>query len=103
MLAPIITNNMNLIHILCEKYKVKELYVFGSAVSNQFTEESDVDLIVKFKTNVPVEEYADLYFDLAENFESLFKRKVDLMTDKTIGNKFLKQSIDESKQVIYAA
>ena len=103
MLASIITKNMNLIHILCEKHKVKELYVFGSAVSNRFTEESDVDLIVKFKTHVPVEEYADLYFDLAENFESLFKRKVDLMTDKTIGNKFLKQSIDESKQVIYAA
>ena len=103
MLAPIITDNINEIKTLCEQHKVKELFVFGSAASNKFTDKSDVDLIVKFNSNVPIEDYADLYFDLAENFERLFERRVDLMTDKPIKNRFLKQSIEKSKQVIYAA
>ena len=103
MLAPIITDNINEIKTLCEQHKVKELFVFGSAASNKFTDKSDVDLIVKFNSNVPVEDYADLYFDLAENFERLFERRVDLMTDKPIKNRYLKQSIEKSKQVIYAA
>jgi len=103
MLAPIITNNLNEIKALCEQYKVKELYVFGSAVSDNFNAGSDVDLIVKFNNDVPVEDYADLYFDLADGLEGLFKRKVDLMTDKPIENKYLKLKIDASKQMIYAA
>ena len=103
MLAPIITNNLNKIKALCEQYKVKELYVFGSAVSDNFNADSDVDLIVKFNNDVPVEDYADLYFDLADDLEGLFKRKVDLMTDKPIKNKYLKLNIDASKQMIYAA
>ena len=103
MLAPLITNNLNEIKALCIKHKVEELYVFGSAVSDKFNEKSDVDLIVKFNSGVPVEDYADLYFDLADGFEELFKRKVDLMTDKPIKNKYLKLNIDNSKQMIYAA
>lgn len=103
MLAPIITNNLNEIKSLCIQHKVKELFVFGSAASDKFNENSDVDLIVKFNNNIPVEDYADLYFDLADAFEDLFKRKVDLMTDKPIKNKYLKLNIDAGKQMIYAA
>ena len=103
MLAAIITNNINDIKVLCQQYKVKQLYVFGSATTPNFTENSDVDLIVKFENFVPIEEYADLYFDLVDKLELLFSRRVDLMTDKPIANSFLKKSIDESKQVIYAA
>jgi predicted nucleotidyltransferase len=103
MLAPIITDNLNNIKTLCLRHEVKELFVFGSAALNEFNEESDVDLIVKFKTEVPVEAYADLYFDLADELEELFKRKVDLMTDRPIKNKYLKLTIEGSKQMIYAA
>lgn len=103
MLALIITNNLNQIKALCEQHKVKELYVFGSATTDSFNEKSDVDLIVKFDANIPVEEYADLYFDLADGFENLFKRKVDLMLLKPIPNRFLRENIDSTKRLLYAA
>lgn len=103
MLANLITNNINQIRTLCQKHKVKELYVFGSATTDKFNMESDVDLIVKFDKNVAVEDYADLYFELADGFEELLKRKVDLMTDKPIRNKYLKLNIEATKQMIYAA
>ncbi|MBI2722279.1 MAG: nucleotidyltransferase domain-containing protein [Bacteroidetes bacterium] len=100
MLAPIITNNIATINALCKEYKVKELYVFGSAAKNLMKESSDVDFIVKFNTEVPVEDYADLYFDLVESLEDLLKRNVDLLTDKPIRNKYLKKDIEETKQII---
>ena len=50
------------INYLCEQHKVNKLYVFGSALSNNFNEKSDIDLIVDFNT-LALEEYADNYFD----------------------------------------
>ncbi|MGK7389518.1 MAG: nucleotidyltransferase family protein, partial [Candidatus Cyclobacteriaceae bacterium M2_1C_046] len=33
---------------LCKKYNVKELYLFGSATTDDFSADSDLDFIVKF-------------------------------------------------------
>jgi predicted nucleotidyltransferase len=89
---------------ICQQHHVKELFAFGSVVdSNKFNIESDVDLIVKFSENIPVESYADLYFDLADQLEVLFDRKVDLMIKKVITNKFLNENIEETKKLIYEA
>lgn len=103
MLAPIITHNITQIKTICEQHKVKELYVFGSAARNEMNDKSDVDFIVKFNSNVPVEDYADLYFDFVEKLEELLKLHVDLLTDKPIRNIYLKQSIEETKQIVYNA
>lgn len=100
----IIQQHINSVQDLCKKHKVKELYAFGSVLDeNKFNDESDVDLIVKFKDDVLVEDYADLYFDLADDLELLFKRKVDLLTLKPIRNRFLRENIESTKQIIYAA
>ncbi|HNR18786.1 MAG TPA: nucleotidyltransferase domain-containing protein [Bacteroidia bacterium] len=99
----LINQNIQAINELCRKHKVKELYAFGSVVDERkFNEKSDVDLIVKFD-NIPVENYADYYFDLAEGFEKLFDRKVDLLIDKPIKNPYFKEAVEESKTMVYAA
>lgn len=103
MLAPIITNNITQIKTICQEHKVKELYVFGSAAKNEMKEGSDVDFIVKFNAEVPIEDYADLYFDFVEELEELLKLHVDLLTDKPIRNIYLKRSIEETKQIVYNA
>ena len=33
---------------LCKKFNVKELYLFGSATTDNFSEDSDLDFLVKF-------------------------------------------------------
>ena len=68
-----IQQHINSVHDLCKKHKVKELYAFGSVLDQtKFNDESDVDLIVKFNDDVLVEDYADLYFDLADELELIF-------------------------------
>jgi predicted nucleotidyltransferase len=100
----LIQQHINSINDLCKKHKVKELYAFGSVLDeNRFNDESDVDLIVKFNDGVLVEDYADLFFDLADGLELIFTRRVDLMINKHIPNKYLRENIEETKKIIYEA
>jgi hypothetical protein len=48
-------------------------------------------------------EYAETYFDLAEKFEILFKRPVDLITDKSLSNPYFIESINLTKIPVYEA
>lgn len=85
---------------LCEQHKVKSLYAFGSVLTNQFNNESDIDLIVDFQ-EIPVEEYADNYFDLKFSLQNLFQRAVDLLEEKAIRNPYFKENIKKTRKLIY--
>ena len=96
----LIERNIDKIRDLCSRHKVKQLFVFGSVLTDKFSKESDIDLVVDFQ-GVELYDYADNYFDLKESLENLFKRDVDLLEEKAIRNPYLRQSIDSSKQLIY--
>lgn len=96
----VIGQNMESIHGLCQKHKVARLFVFGSVLTNRYTNDSDIDLIVDFQ-NVDLYDYADNYFDFKFALENLFRREVDLLEDKAIHNPYLRQSIDSTKQLVY--
>lgn len=86
---------------LCKKHKVKKLFVFGSATSNQFDQtKSDIDLIVDLSINDPIE-YGETLLSLWDSLEEYFDRKVDLLTEDSITNPYLKKSIEASKRLIY--
>jgi predicted nucleotidyltransferase len=46
-------------------------------------------------------DYADAYFELADNFEKLFKRPVDLVTDKSLKNPYFIKSVNQTKTLLY--
>jgi predicted nucleotidyltransferase len=96
----IIDKNIEAIKTLCAKHKVSKLFVFGSVLTNRFKTESDIDLIVDFK-DVDLYSYADNYFDLKYSLQNIFNRNVDLLEDKAIKSPYLRQTIDQSKQLIY--
>jgi len=85
---------------LCEDYKVKSLYSFGSVNTKKFNEQSDVDLMVDFETTDPIE-YTDNYFDLKFELERILNRSIDLLEHKAVKNPFLRENIDRSKILIY--
>jgi len=95
-------NYIDQINILCKNYKVRKLFAFGSVLEDSFSNESDIDLFVDFKTTDPFV-YAENYFDLKFSLEELLKRPVDLLEQKAIQNKYLLQSINKSKRLIYEA
>ena len=86
---------------LCRRFHVRRLDLFGSAARDDFDpEHSDVDFVVEFDRSAPQHPF-DAYFGLKE--EALFGRKVDLVELSAVRNPYLKASIEQSRENLYAA
>ena len=96
----LIRKNIKELKVLCIKHKVKELYVFGSILSESFNKNSDLDLLVEFDI-IDLLDYFDNYMDFKESLEILFNRQIDLVEVQTVKNPILKRSIDRNKIIIY--
>jgi len=79
------------------------LYAFGSVLSDHFSPESDVDFLVDLGNQIEYEEYAENYFQLADELETLLQRPVDLLTVQSLRNPFFIQQVEDSKQMLYSA
>ena len=90
------------IAVLCARYRVRRLELFGSgARAGTFdAERSDLDFVVTFDDLHPVA-FADAWFGLWEGLAALFGRPVDLLTAESIRNPYLKESIERSRQTLY--
>lgn len=94
--------NLQRIIDLCRKHRVKILSVFGSILTDRFNDDSDIDLLVNFDaTDHEKWDYVTNYFDLQESLENLFGRKVDLVVEKGLKNKYFIQNVNRTKQLIY--
>jgi predicted nucleotidyltransferase len=88
---------------LCDRYGVRRLALFGSALRDDFDPgRSDLDLLVEFSPTSP-QEHAEAYFGLLENLESLFGRRVDLLELGAVRNPYLRREIEEQQETLYAA
>jgi len=96
----LIDTNRDKLNNLCEKHNVKELYLFGSILTNRFMDSSDIDILVQFGA-VKLELYVDNYFDFKEELELLFKRPVDLVENQSIKNPVFRKVVDREKQLVY--
>ena len=98
----LIESKLDDLKLLCETYDVKTLYVFGSACTDKFNESSDIDILVSFK-DISIEKYTDNYFELHYRLSELFGRKIDLLTENSLSNPYFIDSIEETKELLYAA
>jgi uncharacterized protein len=98
----LLKGKLNEIVKLCQEYDVKTLYVFGSVGTDQFNDNSDMDFLISFK-DISIEKYTDNYFEIHYKLEDLFNRKIDLLTENSLSNPYLIESIEETKQLLYAA
>ena len=90
------------IRLLCKKNRVKSLYVFGSVLTDQFTDKSDIDLIVDIDSIDPLE-YSDFYFNLKFELEELLRREIDLLESRALKNPYLIDNINRSKTLLYGS
>jgi uncharacterized protein len=88
---------------LCRRFHVRRLDLFGSAARGDFDPgHSDLDFLVEFDRNHPQHPF-DAYFGLKEALEALFGRSVDLVEAGAVENPYLRASIEESHENVYAA
>ncbi len=88
---------------LCRRFCVRRLDLFGSAARGTFdAASSDFDFLVEFEA-LPPAAYADSYFCLKEALERLLGQGVDLITSSSVGNPYFRESVNASRQTLYAA
>jgi uncharacterized protein len=88
---------------LCRRFGVRRLEVFGSAARGDFDPaRSDLDFLVEFQPAQPGA-YADAFFGLKEALEQLFGRPVDLIAAAAIRNPYLRESVERTRALLYAA
>lgn len=98
----LIEKNIEMLRLLCIKYEVKTMHLFGSAAQGSFKDDSDIDILINFK-DIPFDRYTDNFLELHSALENLFQRKVDLITESSLNNSYLIKSIQHTKQLLYAA
>ena len=85
----------------CKKNHIKKLALFGSFLREDFSSDSDIDILVEFeKDHIPG------FFDIVRMEEQLSKffkgKNIDLRTPKDLSRYFRKKIINNA-EVLYAA
>ncbi len=91
------------IALFCKRWRIREFAVFGSILREDFSPESDVDVLITFSRNADwgLFDHAQMRSEL----ETLFRRKVDLITRRALEktqNQILRERILNSTKVIFS-
>lgn len=71
--------------VLRERYGIKTIGIFGSVSRGEETPESDLDILYSFR---PEMDTYDNLLDLGDFLEDLFQRKVDLVPEEWMSERF---------------
>jgi predicted nucleotidyltransferase len=102
-MVAVIEDKREAIAALCRRHGVQRLYVFGSALRDDFHPgESDVDFLVDFGP-MSGHSKAHAYFDMLDELRGLLGTAVDLVMAGAVKNRYIARDIERTKQMLYAA
>ncbi len=83
----------------CRKHHIRKLSFFGSVISEHFTQDSDVDVLVEFEPEqiVGLIRLAGMELELSE----IMGRKVDMRTPADL-SRYFREEVLSSAEVQYA-
>ncbi len=100
---PLISAHREALEALCRRYRVRRLALFGSAATAGFDPgRSDLDFTVEFQP-LPPTQHADAYFGLLLALEDLFRRHIDLVEEGAVENPFFRETVEQTRALLYAA
>jgi predicted nucleotidyltransferase len=88
----------------CRRWRVVEFAFFGSVLRGDFSDESDLDILVTFSPEAQWSLFD--HVEMQEELATILGRKVDLLTRRAVensGNALLRKSILESAEPFYVA
>jgi predicted nucleotidyltransferase len=99
---PLIDDRREAVATLCRRFRVKRLYLFGSAAGERFdAQRSDIDFLVTMHDRQPTAGYAERVLGLADALEQVFGRHVDLVTEESIRNPYFRSEVAATRQLVY--
>ena len=83
----------------CRQNRIRKLSIFGSALREDFNEESDVDLLVEFE---PGQSPGWAFYGMADDLRMIFGRPVDFLTEHGL-NRHIRAKVLREAQPLYDA
>jgi len=83
----------------CRKYNIRRLALFGSVLGDDFSSDSDVDVLVEFE---PGTRMGLKFFALQDELSRILGRKVDLNTPGFL-SKYFRDKVMEEAEDQYAS
>ncbi len=105
----VLEKNIDNVQALCKLHFIKKMYAFGSVICGDFTSDSDIDLLYEMDytgfnfnnlNDIPYDPNV-VYFNLKEELEKLFNKKVDLIPNQEFKNKYFMREMEKTKTLIY--
>ena len=101
-LPDILLKHLSEIQMLCKKHHVARLWVFGSVLRNDFSEESDIDFLYEWDDqSISEEEYLTNLWSLLDQLEVLLGHKIDWIYYPNLRNPYFIAEIEENKVLLY--
>ena len=104
MVHPFIKDRLPELTEIFKKHQVKKAYVFGSAVTDRFNDQSDVDFLIypQDETDEPDPVVrGGILWDLYYALKDLLKRDVDMVTRDSLKNKYFIEELNRTAVPIY--
>ncbi len=102
-MSVLIVEKLDEITAACRRYGIVRLFVFGSALREDFSPgKSDIDLLAEFGP-LEVTKRFHVYLDAREAFRNIFQAGVDLVMQGAVKNKVIAREIDRTKKLVYGA
>lgn len=83
----------------CRRHQVRRLALFGSVLRDDFTPDSDVDVLVEFE---PGHTPGLAFFGMQREFSEILGRKVDLNTPQDL-SRYIREAVLADAEVLYDA
>ena len=92
------------IAVFCQRWKINKLAIFGSAIREELRPDSDIDLLVTFRSDADWTMFD--HFTMEDELSRLLGREVDLISLRAVEenpNPITRREILDSARQIYAA
>ena len=84
----------------CRRNHTRRMALFGSVIRDDFTPDSDVDILVEFQ---PGRTPGFAFFDMERELSEIIGRKVDLNTPNELSRYFRQEVLDEAENIYVEA
>ena len=83
----------------CRRHRVRRLALFGSVIRDDFTPQSDVDVLVQFEPGYAA---GFVFFQMRRELTTMLGREVDMHTAASLSPYFRREVLDEAEEIYVA-
>ncbi len=86
---------------LFEDNSVSNAYIFGSVITNNFNENSDLDFVINFKKIKDPVVLGEKWWNIYYGLKDIFSRNIDIISENNLTNPYFIEEINQTKIKIY--